>query len=62
MQEAGAKMKVVLALLVQVFYAFFLQKCQAKERVYYIGAVDVNWDYAPSGINRINGKLLDEDE
>lgn len=51
-------------LLLSLFLAFIyiLQPCEAKERVYYIAAVDVNWDYAPTGYNLKNGKSVDIDE
>jgi FtsP/CotA-like multicopper oxidase with cupredoxin domain len=34
----------------------------ARERVYYIAADEVTWDYAPSGINRITGKPFGDAE
>jgi len=32
-----------------------------KTRTYYIAAEEVQWDYAPSGINQITGEAFDED-
>ena len=49
-----------LSLLLALIY--ILQQCEAKERVYYIAAIDVNWDYAPTGYNLKNGKSVDLDE
>ncbi|XP_075057997.1 ceruloplasmin [Mixophyes fleayi] len=34
----------------------------AKERTYYIGIRETNWDYAPSGTNIISGKAIADDE
>ena len=39
-----------------------LQSTDARTIEYYIGAVDVMWDYAPSGINLKTGVKLDDDE
>eukprot|EP00794_Sanderia_malayensis_P014203 gene14203-15685_t len=36
-------------------------QCVSLERVYYIAAVDVEWDYAPTGLNAMNGISLDND-
>ncbi|XP_063772021.1 ceruloplasmin-like isoform X1 [Pseudophryne corroboree] len=33
-----------------------------KEITYYIGIREINWDYAPSGMNTISGKSIDDDE
>lgn len=33
-----------------------------RERVYYVGIIEDDWDYAPSGKNLINGKNYTEDE
>ncbi|XP_068136842.1 ceruloplasmin [Hyperolius riggenbachi] len=33
-----------------------------KEREYFIGVREMNWDYAPSGKNIISGKSIEEDE
>ncbi|ETE62956.1 Hephaestin-like protein 1, partial [Ophiophagus hannah] len=35
---------------------------QAATRIYYIGAVEEYWDYAPSGKNQITGQKLTEDK
>ena len=32
------------------------------DRNYYIAAVEEKWDYAPSGINKLTGVSLDDDE
>lgn len=32
------------------------------ERVYYVGIVEEQWDYAPSGKNLLNGKDVASDE
>ncbi|KAL0994973.1 hypothetical protein UPYG_G00130140 [Umbra pygmaea] len=37
-------------------------RAPGKERVYYVGIREVNWDYAPSGKNLINGLDIAEDE
>lgn len=34
----------------------------SRQRVYYIGIVEDNWDYAPSGKNLLNGKDIADDE
>ncbi len=47
--------------LISVLLTVSLQSCLAKDRVYYIGAVDVLWDYAPAGKNLRNGKPIDSD-
>ena len=39
-----------------------LQATDAKVIEYYIGALEVTWDYAPSGINLKTGVKLDDDE
>eukprot|EP00794_Sanderia_malayensis_P014202 gene14202-15684_t len=50
------------AFQIVIHCAFLFQACRAaRERVYYIAAVDVMWDYAPSGTNLRNAKVLDED-
>lgn len=41
---------------------FFLHESQCEVRTYNIAAVEIKWDYAPSGINKLNGKQLDDDE
>ena len=30
-------------------------------RTYYIGAVEQEWDYAPSGYNKVKGVKLEDD-
>jgi hypothetical protein len=39
----------------------FLNQARCETRNYHIAAVDIKWDYAPSGYNQLNGKPLDED-
>ena len=39
-----------------------LQSSDARTIEYFIGTVDVMWDYAPSGTNLKTGVKLDEDE
>ena len=39
-----------------------LQSSDARTIEYFIGTVDVMWDYAPSGINLMAGVKLDEDK
>ena len=53
-------MNVLLHFLFLIF-GLSLQQIEAKNRIYYIAAVDVEWDYAPSGRNAKNGVLLDKD-
>ena len=45
-----------------VILSLFVQCIDSKERVYFIGAVDVDWDYAPTGKDARNGFLLDNEE
>ena len=53
-----ASLAVYLCLAhVLIFYAV-----ECKDRVYYIAAVNVDWDYAPTGKNLKNGLFLDKDE
>ena len=40
----------------------YLQSAGARTIEYFIGTVDVMWDYAPSGINLMTGVKLDEDK
>lgn len=42
--------------------SFNAENVQAKERIYYVAAEDVMWDYAPSKRNEMLGRDLDEDE
>uniref|UniRef100_A0A670KBI8 Uncharacterized protein n=1 Tax=Podarcis muralis TaxID=64176 RepID=A0A670KBI8_PODMU len=35
---------------------------EAATRTYYLGIVEENWDYAPSGENLITGQNLTEDD
>ena len=49
---------------------FIVRKCGAtggslttpRKRTYYIAAVEVDWDYAPSGRNILRGVKLEDDE
>nr|XP_028581903.1 hephaestin-like protein 1 isoform X1 [Podarcis muralis] len=43
-----------------IFWHLFL--AEAATRTYYLGIVEENWDYAPSGENLITGQNLTEDE
>ena len=50
----------MLRYLLPVFICFFKQgRCETRN--YHIAAVELKWDYAPSGYNPMNGRLLDED-
>lgn len=35
---------------------------QGQTRIYYIAADEIKWNYAPTGINQITGKTLDDDD
>lgn len=35
---------------------------RSRERVYYVGIIEGEWDYAPSGKNLLNGKRVEDDE
>ncbi len=50
-----------LGLTLLLIFSICIQQCAAIQRVYYIAAVDVQWDYAPSGMNAKNGIALDSD-
>ncbi len=50
-----------LGLTLLLIFSICIQQCLAIQRVYYIAAVDVQWDYAPSGVNAKNGIALDSD-
>uniref|UniRef100_A0A8C7MZ89 ferroxidase n=1 Tax=Oncorhynchus kisutch TaxID=8019 RepID=A0A8C7MZ89_ONCKI len=39
-----------------------LRSSRGRERVYYVGIKEINWDYAPTGMNLINGKQIADDE
>ena len=49
---------ILRALLV---FVYFLVQVKSATIDYHIAAVDIKWDYAPSGYNQLNGKPLDED-
>jgi hypothetical protein len=49
-------------LLCVLFLSFcFFRQAKGETRSYHIAAVEIKWDYAPTGYNQINGKPLDED-
>lgn len=35
---------------------------RSRERVYYVGIIEANWDYAPSGKNLLDGRAIVDDE
>ena len=45
-----------------VIWSLLSQQSECKERKYYIAAIDVEWDYAPSGKDAKTGVLLDNEE
>uniref|UniRef100_A0A8C5PA31 ferroxidase n=1 Tax=Leptobrachium leishanense TaxID=445787 RepID=A0A8C5PA31_9ANUR len=46
-----------------VFLSEFGLRCiAAKDRIYYIGIQEINWNYAPSDVNIISGNPVTEDE
>ncbi|XP_028410186.1 hephaestin-like protein [Dendronephthya gigantea] len=49
----------VLSLCLVLFSVLRQATCETVE--YHIAAVEIKWDYGPSGYNQINGKKLDED-
>ncbi|XP_046876457.1 ferroxidase HEPHL1-like [Hypomesus transpacificus] len=55
-----AGVRSIFSGLVLLFSAIAQAEC--RDRVYYIGIVERNWDYAPSGKNLINGKSIADDE
>ncbi|XP_065054471.1 hephaestin-like protein [Rhopilema esculentum] len=54
-------MALKAVLLFQAILVLLLWPCECKTRVYYIGAVDSLWDYAPSGLNMKTGRPLNQD-
>lgn len=45
------------ALLATVLY----RGCLSKKRGYFIAAVEMDWNYAPTGFNNLNGVPLEDD-
>ncbi|XP_075719753.1 ceruloplasmin-like [Rhinoderma darwinii] len=41
---------------------WYIANVWGKNRTYYIGIKEINWDYAPSGVNLISGKSIADDE
>ena len=37
-------------------------KTSGKTRDYYIAAIEMEWDYAPTGLDALDGKKLDQSE
>ena len=60
-QTPGFKMDLKLLTGLMIL-SVFLQQIECKRRVYYIAAIDVEWDYAPSGRDVKNGAVLDNEE
>jgi FtsP/CotA-like multicopper oxidase with cupredoxin domain len=56
MNTACRRVSLILAVLV-----FASATVSARTVTYYIAADEVEWDYAPSGINQITGEAFDED-
>ena len=52
---------IMCLLRIILHFLMLISMSAAKTRVYYVATVDLLWDYAPSGINKINSKLLDND-
>ena len=53
-------MKLLLGVCV-LLSCFSVQIVSSKTRKYYIAAVEKEWDYAPSGYNKVKGIKLEED-
>lgn len=56
----GTFMLLASCLLLVVFPG--AEGTSSRQRVYYIGIVEDNWDYAPSGKNLLNGKDIADDK
>uniref|UniRef100_A0A670YAF9 ferroxidase n=1 Tax=Pseudonaja textilis TaxID=8673 RepID=A0A670YAF9_PSETE len=56
-----ASVKLLTCILISIILQFLIL-VQAATRIYYIGAVEEYWDYAPSGKNQITGQKLTEDK
>uniref|UniRef100_A0A8C7MYZ3 ferroxidase n=1 Tax=Oncorhynchus kisutch TaxID=8019 RepID=A0A8C7MYZ3_ONCKI len=52
----------IVLVLVKILASVFSTKSRGRERVYYVGIKEINWDYAPTGMNLINGKQIADDE
>lgn len=50
------------ALLLLLLAGLPVGEGRGRERVYYVGIQEINWDYAPTGRNLINGKQIADDE
>ena len=50
------RLLLVAALLLQL-----VLQISARTRKYYIAAVERDWDYAPSGLNKVKGIKLEDD-
>ncbi|XP_025026707.1 hephaestin-like protein 1, partial [Python bivittatus] len=53
--------KLLACVLTYIILQLFVL-AQAATRIYYIGVVEENWDYAPTGKNQITGQNLTEDK
>ena len=53
-------MKLLLGVCL-LLSCFSVQIVSSKTRKYYIAAVEKEWDYAPSGYNKVKGIKLEED-
>jgi len=56
------KQQLTLALvcfLCTLFASSLPANAEGKTRTYYIGVDEINWDYAPSGIDQMTGKPFD---
>lgn len=52
-----AALKLALRVaFVLLCYTAYVSGMMGKDRVYYIAAVEVMWDYAPSGHNLVDGR------
>ncbi|XP_072263991.1 ceruloplasmin-like [Pyxicephalus adspersus] len=49
-------------LVIQLLCVFFVVCVVGKDREYFIGIQEIQWDYAPSGKNIISGNPIDKDE
>ena len=52
---------VKMFLFVLNAFLCFLGQAEPRTIDYHIAAVDIKWDYAPSGYNKLNNKTLDKD-
>ena len=58
----GIVLVAVLLVALALFLFVFNRQGQATTRTYYIAADEVDWDYAPSGMNDITGEPFGEEE